>query len=212
MGGEPMTFSIRAIDPVSRAVLRRRGLRHRHHAAAVACGCRGDLGRHGSVRRAGVPRPALHRRDAARVQPQLRRAGAGDRRHRAGPRAPAVDGRQRHLQPRQEQPVAGARRPAAAVRSGQPAVALGQFVQGGAGEVFAAVGAAHPIGGRQHGVRRHARGVRCAGRGDQGGVREPDLRAQPVVLAQHPGVHRLHRRRDGASSHRSGSVWCAAIR
>ena len=32
-------------------------------------------------------------------------------------------------------------------------------VQGGAGEVFAAVGAGDPVGRRQHRVRRHARGL-----------------------------------------------------
>ena len=49
---------------------------------------------------------------------------------------------------------------------------------------LAAVGAAHSVGRRQHRIRRHARGVRCAGRRDEGRVREPDLRAQPVVLAR----------------------------
>ena len=152
--------------------------------------------RHGRVRRAGVPRPAASTTSSS--SPSAAASGRSSRRPATSPRREdrrLQHGPERHLQPRQEQQGAGARRPPPAVRPGQPAVALRQLVQGGAGEVFAALGA--------HASRRPAAtpsSPTCAPpttrstRRPRREVARPDLRAQPDLLARHPGLHRLHRR------------------
>ncbi len=154
-----------AQHPPAPSGVRRRGVRRRHHAADLARRGRGDRGRHGSLRRAGVPRPAADRRTAD----SRSRCNFGELEHtrgnaitKAGGDA-ARSGVRRCVQPRQGPPAAGARQPAAAVRARQPAVAFRQFVPRGAGDVFAAVGPHRGGQGRRHGIRRHARRLRCAG-------------------------------------------------
>ena len=76
-----MTIRIRQIHPVFVGEVDGVDLRR----PLAADGGRGDRGRHGSLRRAGVPRPAAHRRAADGVQPQLRRdrARAWQQHHQA---------------------------------------------------------------------------------------------------------------------------------
>ena len=208
-----MTVDIKPIDPVNRAVLRGRRLGPRPAQAAdarrsrqpsmpawtsSACWC--------STTSISTDEQQLA---FSRNFGPLEQA-TGDIASAAGP-APE-HGPERHLQPRQEQQLL-------ARDDRRRLFGLGNQLWH-SDSSFKAVPAKysllsarqHPAGRRQHRVRRHARRLRRARRGDQGEVRGPGLRAQPDLLARHPGLHRLHRRGARASSRRCASAWCAAIR
>ena len=100
-GGRRMTVAFRQLHPVFAGEVSGVDLRQPLEQGRG----RGDRGRHGPICRAGVPRPAAHRRAAGGVQPQFRRDRArGEQQRRQARAAPAVGRARRHLEPRPRQP------------------------------------------------------------------------------------------------------------
>ncbi len=104
MGGKPVDITPLTRNPFGDFAGEVTGIDLTRPLGAATGG--GDRGRHGPLRRAGLPRPAFRRRHPAGVQPEFRRAGDFLRRRDEQAGGPAAEDRDgRYLQPRSQQQV-----------------------------------------------------------------------------------------------------------